>query len=139
MPSPVKAGSILIREGTPVPVSLVAQMEPFRNGWRLVKDMTARRLSTEIREGGWSLFALAGDHYGRAIGFDESKTIDAAIQRVLSGLQAEKSNCLEITRVELRSVLGLLHVRVSSCRRHIRRSSVTKVYEEWNQSKLASR
>lgn len=129
---------MLIREGTPVPAFLLARMESFLIGWRLVKDLNAQRLSREIREGGWSFFALAGDHHGRAFGFDESKTISAAIQRVFTGLQAEKFNCLEITRVELRGLLGLLHVRVSACRRHIRRGSVTKVHEEWNHAKVAS-
>jgi len=55
----IKAGTIFIEEGTPLPDSLKFESEPYSNGWRSVKNLNGYGLDRKIREVGRTLFDLA--------------------------------------------------------------------------------
>src|SRR2546421_413086 len=61
MSDTIKAGTILIKEGTLLPEAVRFESECTVPGWRLVKDLDRCGLDREIREAGWNFFWLAGE------------------------------------------------------------------------------
>src|ERR1035441_3014546 len=79
----IAAGSILIKEGMPLPKSLVLESEPDLNGWAARK--TARpTFEKELREAGWTWFFMAGEIKTTVFGFDRQKTLHTALQRLIA-------------------------------------------------------
>src|SRR5207237_1807624 len=70
----IKAGTILIKEGTPLPECLQFESEPYSNGWRSVKNLDAHGLDRKIAEARWTFFFIAGVINPTFIGSDSVKT-----------------------------------------------------------------
>ena len=60
-------------------------------------------------------------HKRSAFGFNRARMIHAALQRVISSVQQQKCNCLEIDEVAMHSFLGVPYVSVSAHPRHIQK------------------
>jgi hypothetical protein len=122
MPDTIKPGTILIKEGTPLPETLQFESEPCAPGWQLVKDLDGCGFDREFREAGWTFFRLAGQLGATVFGIDEQKTLSRAVEQVLAKLEPAESNCLEIMRVAMgtsRHFLGVCYVTVSAQSRQI--------------------
>lgn len=115
----IKPGSILIKDGTFLPDALQFETEPCARGWRLVKNLDANGLSREIHEAGWTFFGVAGEIKGSIIGFDGQNTVRRAVKRILTNMELEKFNGLEITQVKVKRFLGLLYATVCAHSRQI--------------------
>ena len=137
----IKAGTILIEEGTLLPESVRIESAPYSKGWRLVNFLGGSELDQAIGKAGWTLFYIAGEVGATVFGFDEERVLRRAVNRVLANLKSENFNCLEITQVAARSFLGIPYVTVSAHPRHIQESMVllhAKRLLEWDQAKLAA-
>jgi hypothetical protein len=122
VPDKISSGTILIREGTALPEALPFKSEPYLSGWRLVKDLDGDGLGRKIQEAGWAIFCLAGEINVTVFGFDEQKTVQRAIARVLANPRSEKFNSWEVTRLASaasKRFLGVTYVTVSARSRHI--------------------
>ncbi|MGB7622066.1 MAG: hypothetical protein WBN92_06920 [Terriglobia bacterium] len=141
MTGEIKTGTILIREGTPLPEGLQFESEPYSEGWRLVKDLEGSSPDRRITKAGWTFFYLAGEFKVSVFGSDREKTQGQAVHRILAHLKSEKCNCLEITQVAAKRFLGIAYVTVSANARHIQESVFlfqgTRL-PEWNRAKLAA-
>jgi hypothetical protein len=111
MPDADGVAIILIREGTPLPANLSTESEAFLPGWRLIKDLDGHGLDHKIREAGWSPICLAGETRATVSGLDEEKIVRRAIVEILAGLESEKFNSLEVTRVSSVASKRFLEVR----------------------------
>jgi len=114
-----EAGSIFIREGTPLPPSQPLESEPYRSGWRLVRGLDADRLGRKLQGTGWTFFCLAGRMRGTAFGRGKQQGTQNALGRMLSKLKLDKFNALEITDVVSKRFLGMPYVTVFARSRHI--------------------
>lgn len=68
-------------------------------------------------EAGWTSFGLAGGAKATVFGIDEGKMVRRAIMEILTRLEPEKFNSLEITRVTSvasKRFLGVRYVTVSA-------------------------
>jgi hypothetical protein len=72
-----------------------------------------------ISQTGWNFFYIAGVIEAKSFGSDEKKTTCKAIKQVIANLESKNFNCLEITRVAAKRLLGLPYVSVSAHLRHI--------------------
>jgi hypothetical protein len=139
-----KAGTVFLREGTPLPQALGIESEVYLPGWRLVKNLDGKELSRKIQETGWTYFSLAGEINVTAFGLDEEKAVGRAIARILANPQSEKFNSVEITRVASATsarFLGVTHLTVSACSRHVQESMFllpAKHSEELDRTKAAA-
>jgi hypothetical protein len=124
MTEAIKTGAILIAEGILLPKSLLFESEPYAPGWRLVKNLDSRGVNQTISKAGWNFFYMAGLLQASVFGFDEEKATCKAIKQVLANMKSEYFNCLEITQVDGKRLLGLPYVRVSAHSRHIQKSAV---------------
>src|SRR5947207_14054347 len=111
MSDTIKAGTILIKEGTLLPEAVRFESECTVPGWRLVKDLDRCGLEREIREAGWNYFWLAGEIRATVFGIDEEKMDRRTIEEILARLKSEKFNSLEITRVRSEASKPFLGVR----------------------------
>ena len=123
MSDTIKAGTILIKEGTLLPEAVRFESECTVPGWRLVKDLDRCGLDREIREAGWNFFWLAGEIRATVFGIDEEKMVRRTIEEILARLKSEKFNSLEITRVASEAskrFLGVRYVTVFAQPGHIK-------------------
>jgi hypothetical protein len=136
----ITTGTILIKEGTPLPECLRIESEPYSKGWRLVENLDSRGLDRKIREAGWTFFFMAGDAHATAVGSDPEGT-RRAIKKVIASMEPDGFNCLEIAQVGVKRFLGLPYVNVSAHPRHIQQSMFLFQAERlpaWDRAELAA-
>ncbi len=121
MSDAIKAGTILIEEGASMPESLLLEGGPFSSGWRSVSNLDRKQLDREINQAGWTFFFMAGETKISAFGFDREKAVRRAVKGVITNVEAQKCNCLEITQVSPKSFLGIPYVNVRAHARHIQK------------------
>ncbi len=141
MAETIKAGTILIKDGTLLPDALQFESEPCATGWRLVKNLDGYGLGRKIHEAGWTFFCLAGEIKATVFGFDGQKTVRRAVKRILTNLKSEKFNGLEIMKVQAKRFLGLPYASVCAHSRHLQENAFllrAKDHQEWDRAKLAA-
>jgi hypothetical protein len=124
MANTIKSGSILIAEGIFLPESLLFESEYCAQGWILVKNLDSDEMRQVVSKAGWSFLYLVGEIKTRIFGSDEEKARRKAIGQVLAKTRSKKFNCLEITRIAAKRLLGLSYVSVQARPRHIQESPV---------------
>ena len=143
----IKPGTILIKEGTPLPEWLQFESEHYSSGWRSVTNLDAHGLDRKIGEAGWTFFFMAGEVKATVIGSDSERTRLRAAKNLIVNLQADRSNqsntfnCLEIAHVAVKRFLGTPYVTVSAHPRHIQENMFLFHSEnptEWDRTKLAA-
>jgi hypothetical protein len=125
VPNVTEAGTIFIREGTPLPEAVLLKSQPYMPGWRLVEDLNSSALGRKIHDAGWTFFSLAYEAKATVFGIDGEKMVRRAIERMLSNPGWKKFNSLQIMGVASlasRRFLGIRHVTVSAQSRHIQES-----------------
>ncbi len=81
------AGTIFIKEDTPLPANLPIESEAFLPGWRAVKNLDRSTLARNIEGANWSFFYLAGEIRATVLGRDRSGTLRRAVKCVLANIQ----------------------------------------------------
>jgi hypothetical protein len=109
----IQAGTILFKEGTPLPDGLAFESEQFSPNWRSVKGLNGYAIDRKTPAAEWTSFYLAGESRTSAFGRERQKTASRAIQKILAGLKSEKCNSLEVTSVVLKRFLGIPYTTVS--------------------------
>jgi hypothetical protein len=135
----IKAGTILIKDGTSLPEALQLESEPCAPGWRFVNNLDAYGLDRTVREAGWTFFCLAGEIKTTVIGFEGLARIRRAVKRILAGAKSEKFNSLEITEVASKRFLGVPYVSISARSRHIQGSMFLFGYSKDRQDRGPSK
>ncbi len=140
MPETIKTGTVLIKDGTLLPVALRFEFEPCTTGWRLVKDLDGYELDRKIHDAGWTFFYLAGEIKTTSFGFDVQKTVRRAVKRILANLHREKFNSLQITQIVSKNFLGVPCVQVYAHPRHAQKSMFLfrdEDVQKWEQTKMS--
>jgi hypothetical protein len=118
----IKVGMVLIKEGTPLPGGLQLESEPYLKDWRLVKNLGGSGMDRKLCEAGWSFFYMAGELKAMVFGSDSEKTTRRAVKKVIAGMKSDRFNCLEISQVAAKGLLGLPYETVAAHPRHIQES-----------------
>ena len=119
MTDTIRAGTILIKDGTIFPNSLRFESESYSRTWRSVTNFDGSDLDRQIRAAGWSFFFLAGELKASAFGPGADKAIHKAIARLFAKQQPDSFNCLQIAQMRWKRFLGLPYVSVAAHSRHI--------------------
>ena len=120
----LKAGTILIEEGTFVPECFRLETEPDADGWKSVANLEPRELDRKLNQAGWIFFYMAGEIKSTVFGLDRQKALRSALKRVISQVKAQNCNGLQITDVTSGSFLNLPCVSISAHSRHIQQGLV---------------
>jgi hypothetical protein len=113
MPETIKAGTILIKEGTLFPEALRLESTSYSPGWRSVTGLDGYAMDRKTHDAGWTFFYLAGESRATVFGHEGQETVRRAIKRILAGLKSGKFNSLEITQVAFKHFLGMPYATVS--------------------------
>ncbi len=141
MAQTIEIGTLILKEGTPLPEILPLESDPYWKGWRRVKNLDSSGMDRKLCEVGWTFFYMAGEVQAMAFGSDLEKTTRRAVKKVIASMKSGRFNCLEISRVAVKSFMGLPYVAVTGHARHIQESIYlfhTKDISEWNESRLAA-
>jgi hypothetical protein len=122
MGSVIKAGTIMMREGTLLPQSLRLETELYSHGWKVIMNSDGDAVDLHLRRADWNFFFLAANIQATAWGYWGERTLRRAMKRVLEKAEPSKFNCLEITEVSAKRFLGFPYVHVSAHSRHIQKS-----------------
>jgi len=122
MAQTIEVGTLFIKEGTHVPETLSIESDPYLKGWSRVKNLSCPGLDRKLSEVGWTFFFMAGEVSAMAFGSNSKRTIRRAVGNVIANMRSGRFNCLEISRVEAKSFLGLPYVTVAGHPRHVQES-----------------
>jgi hypothetical protein len=114
----IKTGTILMKEGTFLPVGLDASSDAFVPGWRAFA-LNGYALARKIEAQNWHFFCLAGERRASALGGDRQTTLQRAVKQILAKTASEKYNSLEVTEIAPKWFLGVPYLRVSAHLRHV--------------------
>src|SRR5690349_13210035 len=118
----IRAGTMLIEDGTLMPESVVVDMEYHSAGWSSIIRSTSAQLDKQIENAGWTFFYMAGEIHTSGFGFNDQSRTDRAVAQVIAAVKQDNCNCLEITKVKRRSFLGLRYTTLIAHARHIQKS-----------------
>jgi hypothetical protein len=121
MSSSIHIGSILIKEQPLMIERLGLESDSYSQNWSVVRAVNGFSLDRKIREAGWSSFFMAAEVQANAFGPIRAGSLRAALQRIFSKVRAEDFNCLEVTGIVARKLLGIPYVVVSAHSRHIQK------------------
>jgi hypothetical protein len=120
----IRAGMMLLEDGTGTPESFVLNIEPYSMGWSFIIDTTAAQLGRDLEGAGWTFFYLAGAIHVSGFGLNDQSRTDRAMAHLIDAVKLQRFNCLEITQVTRASFLGLPYTKVAAHARHIQRSRI---------------
>ena len=141
MAQTIEIGTLLVKACTTLPEGLLLEKNPYLKGWDLVKNLGSAGLDRKLCEVDWTFFYMAGEVKAMAFGSDLEKTSRVAVKKVIASMKSDGFNCLEISRVAVKSFLGLPYVTVAGHARHIQESIYlfqAKPISEWGQAQLAA-
>ena len=124
MADTLKAGTILIEDGTIVPECFQLETEPDSSGWKSVANPDPRELDRRLNQAGWIFFYMAGEIKSTVFGLDRQKALRSALKRVMSQVKSQNCNGLQITHVTSGSFLNFPCVSISAHSRHIQQGQV---------------
>jgi hypothetical protein len=115
----IKSGSILFREGTPLPEGFLMNSASYLSGWRSVQGMDGYALDRQANDKGWRFFYFAGEIVATVFGSEGQKTVRKALKRILADQEMESFNSLEVTNVVFKHFFGLAYATISFHKRNI--------------------
>ncbi len=118
MTSSIQIGTILIKEHPLMAERLALESDSYSQNWGVVRGVNGFSLDRKVRAAGWSSFFMAGEVQANAFGSIRAGSVRAALQRIFSKVRDEDFNCLEVTGIVARHLLGIPYVVVSAHSRH---------------------
>jgi hypothetical protein len=114
-------GTIMIKAGTPLPRAMNVLFKRY-GGWRVPQGLNAFGLERRLAANGWHYFFILPSARPTRWAFRPESAIRRAVDAALKRVQHEGFNSMEIAEVELKKVLGVYRVRLTTHARHIKNS-----------------
>jgi hypothetical protein len=118
-----ETGSILLADGAAAPESLHLRSDSLLGGWGLIANARST-VDKDMTDAGWTLFFVAGGIKATVFGFDEQKTVPAALKRLAGMVKDLKCNSFEIAQVTHSLFMGISRVTLSGHARHLQKGSL---------------
>lgn len=112
-----------MEESAHLPNGLLLPSEADSKGWAAIKDGRST-FEKAIREAGWTFFFMAGEIQATVFGFDKPKALRTALSRLITDVQSQHCNSIEISEVADKSLLGLPYVLVTAHVRHLQKGTL---------------
>jgi hypothetical protein len=120
MPQDVQVGTVLIAEPPSIVRDLGLKSEPCSGNWLALQSIDAFVLDRKIHAAGWNFLFMAKEIKAVFLGAEGNGKLHSAIKRIL-GKAGQDFNCLQVTGIDSRSLLGVSYTVVSAHPRHIQR------------------
>ena len=123
MTSTIQVGTILMKEWPGMPQLIGFTTEPGLGEWSMVKaPADALTIDRNIQSAGWNFFFMAAEIRAMFFGSLTAARIRGALKRILTRVNRQHFNGLEITAVVARHFLGIPYVTVFAHSRHLQQS-----------------
>ena len=122
MPSTVHVGTILMKEWPGMPQLIGFETEPGLGEWSMVKVPDAFTLDRNIHAAGWNFFFMAAEVKAIFFGSLTAAKVRSALKRIVTKVNRQNFNSLEITAIVASHFLGIPYVTVSAHSRHLQQS-----------------
>lgn len=119
MPSTIQVGAILTNRSPLMAQLFGLQSEPCSGNWSLLKVLDGFTLDRQIHAAGWNFFFMAAEVKVMFFGALGAEKIQNAVQRILAKVKGRDFNCLEITGITSKSLLGLRYAIITAHSRHL--------------------
>src|ERR1017187_6656400 len=121
--------SMLWRARTKLPDGLNLATEEFREGWNLVRTVSARRLEKKIRTHGWNFIGTGDESLRSGVGDTSQEAIASALKLALRRISAH-FNAAEVEHIELTQYPWFFLARVRVFPFRIQQDAVLPVPDE---------
>jgi hypothetical protein len=119
MPIDIKAGTIMMRAGLSLPRGICFQSDPYCKNWEVLTNLDGYGVDRSVRAAGWNFFFAAATVNALTFGRREGKNARQAVDRILSRVEAQNFNCVEITEISTKHFLGIPYMSVCAHARQI--------------------
>ena len=124
MLSPLKVGTVLLRDGTVIPDSVWVLKETLCPGWQAITNLSSEDLDRQIREQNWNFMFIASALYGTSWGSWNDSAVHGAAIRALLKTELANFNGFEITGIHKRKFLKFHYVTVTGHACQVQKSRV---------------
>ena len=118
----VEVGTIVIGDRPRITQLLALEIEPYDDGWGVLRGINGAALDRKIHAAGWNFFFMAAERKVTFFGSLGTARIRNAMRRILGKARPQGFNCLEVTGIVARRFLGMRYGTVSAHSRHIQQS-----------------
>jgi hypothetical protein len=114
----VRIGTIMVQDNAPMPNSLVGA-QAYSGGWSVVTDPNRSQLGRELEGAGWTVSDTAGEMRTTSFGLNQETVIRNAVVQAIKAAKLWAFNCLEVTEVTRKSLLGMSFIEIAIRGKHI--------------------
>ena len=131
MAQKLEVGTIVMRmkEWVGVPHCQGLEPEPCFGKWSVVRVPDAFALDRTIHAAGGNFFFMATEVKAMYFGFLREEKTQGALRRILTKVDRQHFNGLEVTKIAVRRFLGVPYVTVSGHSRHMQQSCILDSFE----------
>lgn len=118
----VQVGTILMKEWPGVTQLLGLESEPCTGEWSLLKVLDGHALDRKIHAAGWNFFFMAAEVKAMFFGSLTAAKVRSALKRILTKVNRQNFNGIEITAIVASHFVGIPYVTVYAHSRHLQQS-----------------
>ena len=122
MPNQIQCGTMMVYQSANLR-SIALESEAYFENWRSLGIAESLGLNRRVRAKGWSLFFMAGEITAVVPGWGGDNTLRRGVKRLLAQTRLQNLNCLEVTDVRRKYLLGIPYLAISANPRHIQEGS----------------
>jgi len=132
----VQVGTVLVAGRPQIAQLLGLESEPYSGKWSIVHGLDSFAMDRKIRGAGWTFFFMAAEVKVMFFGSLGATRIQNAVRRILAKVRPQGFNCLEVTGIVAKRLLGVRYATVSAHSRHIQPSCYLDGFEIRRASQL---
>jgi|SRR5215469_922288 len=117
----IHAGSVLIKSDARLPESLHFEAKQL-GAWKVLTEANGFEVERKLSEVGWQFFFMVPEVRIGRLAYDRKKGLRRALKKLVSAVETQNYNALEIVEINTRSFLGLSYVEVVAHPRHVKNS-----------------
>ena len=131
MTDTITIGTIMVQDSTPMPKSLIGA-QSYSSGWSVVANPNRSQLGRELESSRWTVSNTAGEMATTGFGLNQQTLIRKAVVQAINAAKLWAFNCLEITEVKRKSLLGVSFIKIATRGRLIQ---ITPCFENVGESR----
>ena len=135
MTTNVQVGTMLINDMPLISQLFQVESEPYSGDWSRVTALDGASLDKKIRAAGWNCFFLAAKMNATNFGAMNAENVLSALQRIIRRVRHKNFNCIEVTGIVAKRLLGVPYITISAHSRHIQKSNLLESAETRQTSK----
>lgn len=123
MPLTIQVGTVLMKEWPGMPQLIGFETEPGLGEWSMVKGSPdSFTLDRKIHAAGWNFFFMAAEVKAMFFGSLTAAKVRSALKRIVTKVNRQNFNSLEITAIVASHFVGIPYVTVYAHSRHLQQS-----------------